>query len=126
MKKRRPTIAKPAAAQPDVAATKVETVTQTPTPVTPTQKQRSAISGDPMWAARRLRVDATLASSFTLIAVGMYQGPPMASVVTGPALTAIVALMGIYMGVAETGRVFGVMGTSTTTATSTAVSTKKD
>lgn len=74
-----------------------------------------------MWAARRLRVDATLAGAFGLIAVGMYQGGSMASIVVGPGLTAIVAILGIYMGVAETGRVFGVMGSSTTTATSTAV-----
>lgn len=104
-----------------ITATKVETVTQSPSPPVSSPKQRSAFSGDPMWAARRLRVDATLAGAFGLIAVGMYQGGSMASIVVGPGLTAIVAILGIYMGVAETGRVFGVMGSSTTTATSTAV-----
>ncbi len=111
MTKRNPII------KPDVAATKVETVTAAPTPSPATAKQRSSFLGDPMWSARRLRVDATLLTSFGLISVSMYQGQGMASVVVSPALTAIVAILGIYMGVAETGRVFGVMGTSVTTAT---------
>lgn len=114
---------KPAAIKPDHAATKVETVTAAPTPAV---TKRSSFSGDPMWSARRLRVDATLIASFGLMAVGMYQGVPMASVVVGPALTAVVAILGIYMGVAETGRVLGVMGTSVTTATSVTTGTKKD
>lgn len=110
-------------APPDMALKKVETVTQAPTPPDPTPKQRSAFAGDPMWNARRLRIDGVLVASFGLVGISMYQGPAMAQIVVPSALFFAGGIMAAYLGVAEWGRTQGVMGTSVTTATSTAVST---
>ena len=114
------TPAPPSPLKPDLAASKVETVTQAPTPV---PQKRSSFKGDPQWDARRVRIDGVLLASFGLCGFSLYMGTAMAAVVVPPALFLVGGTLGLYMGVAEYGRVQGVMGTSVTTATSTAVRT---
>jgi len=85
-------------------------------PIPPLTKKNDYV-GDPLWNTRRRRLDITITLFFVALFGSMVMGAPMAAVVAPAAVASIVALMGLYFGVSEWGRINGVLGTVTTNTT---------
>lgn len=105
---------------PSVPVIKVETETGQTPPIS----KKNDYTGDPMWNARRRRLDISITLCFFTIFVSMSISVEMAAVVVPAAFIAIGGQIGLYFGVSEWGRINGVLGV--TTKTETSVNTKVD
>jgi len=85
---------------------------------TPPLVKKGDYTGDPLWNARRRRLDISITLLFVALFGSMAHSVEMAAVVVPAVIVAITGLIGLYFGVSEWGRINGVLGTTTTTETS--------